>query len=206
MIRKALDAIAMRAIRGLPGPNAQQNPVELVELLVLIGQERPQTLVEVGCYYGGTAWAIHEAFPEIHLICVDNNSLDSRVDTAARLKELGVPADFVLGDSTNPETLERVRAIADPVDFVFIDASHRYNDVKRDWEQFGSITRPGGIVVLADIAVHPVGSTSVGGDGRMDVDILWGEVSPHHEHWVIEAEPLDWGSFGVIRTDTLRAD
>lgn len=194
-----LTAIAEEATAALPGPFAQQNPAELAQLLALIGHEQPEYLAEIGVYFAGTAWAIHRAFPEVKLICVDNCSLDLDVDTGARLEYLGVPATFIDGDSTSDETLERVKAIANPVDFVFIDASHRYDDVKRDWELYSSITRPGGVVVLADIAVHPVGSTSVGGDGRMDVDILWGEVSPEYEHWVIEAPPLDWGSFGVIR-------
>lgn len=37
-----------------------------------------------------------------------------------------------------------------PIDFLFIDADHRYEAVRRDWEQWSRFVRPAGIVAMHD--------------------------------------------------------
>lgn len=40
-----------------------------------------------------------------------------------------------------------------PFDFIFIDADHSYPGVKRDWELYSPMVRPGGIIAMHDV-VH----------------------------------------------------
>lgn len=42
-----------------------------------------------------------------------------------------------------------------PIDFLFIDASHDYDDVRADFELFYAHVVPGGCVALHDVGTHP---------------------------------------------------
>lgn len=57
----------------------------------------------------------------------------------------------ILGDSTAPETVEKVKAAlaGRPIDLLFIDGSHEYAGVKRDYEIYAPMTRH--IVALHDV-------------------------------------------------------
>jgi len=46
-----------------------------------------------------------------------------------------------------------------PIDFLFIDGDHRYEAVKRDWEEWTPFLRPAGFVVLHDALVMANGWT-----------------------------------------------
>jgi predicted O-methyltransferase YrrM len=56
-------------------------------------------------------------------------------------------------DSQSQATVERVRRLTAgrPVDFLFIDADHSYDSVKRDFELWSPLVRSGGIVAFHDV-------------------------------------------------------
>ncbi len=83
-------------------------------------------------------------------------------------------------DSQSPETLAHVGAMLGgrPVDFLFLDGDHRYEAVRRDFELYAPLVRPGGLVAFHDVSpsttADTVGTAAFGGgapggkrDGRM---------------------------------------
>jgi cephalosporin hydroxylase len=139
-----------------------QAPEEILWLLALLRPERPRTVVEIGVDQGGTLFLWTQvAAEDALLVAVDTRRLgvfgswspyacvrrafarrDQRI-------ELLMPAD-----SHDPRTVESVRRILDGqmIDFLFIDGDHSYDGVKRDFELFSPLVRPGGTVALHDVA------------------------------------------------------
>jgi predicted O-methyltransferase YrrM len=56
-------------------------------------------------------------------------------------------------DSHDPRTCERLRRrlAGRAIDFLFIDGDHTYEGVKRDFEMYSPLVRPGGLVALHDV-------------------------------------------------------
>jgi hypothetical protein len=61
----------------------------------------------------------------------------------------GIPD--ILGDSTDPETMEKVKAClaGRPIDLLFIDGDHSYDGVRHDYELYAPLTRH--IIAFHDI-------------------------------------------------------
>jgi len=57
------------------------------------------------------------------------------------------------GDSHSEAMRDRVREALDgrPLDALFIDGDHSYDGVKRDWELYSPLVRPGGVIGLHDV-------------------------------------------------------
>lgn len=65
-----------------------------------------------------------------------------------RLRARGFDATVILQDSALPGTRAMVEALA-PFDALYIDADHRYEAVRRDWETYGPMIRR--LVALDDV-------------------------------------------------------
>lgn len=63
----------------------------------------------------------------------------------------------ILGDSATPATIAAVkeRLAGRPIDILFIDGNHEYEGVKRDYENYGPLTRH--LVVFHDISIDFAG-------------------------------------------------
>ena len=68
----------------------------------------------------------------------------------------------VLGDSKDPKTLEALKIMLGekPINLLFIDGSHKYEDVRSDYEVYGPLVKD-------IIAFHDISST------RLEVHKLW---------------------------------
>jgi cephalosporin hydroxylase len=172
---------------------------EVLWLLELLEQLRPRTVVEIGTDEGGTLllWT-RVAAPDALFVAVDARPLGmlGRFSAYAVVRrglargqqhiELVMPAD-----SQSEATVERVRGLTGdrPVDFLFIDGDHSYEGVKRDFEPWGPLVRPGGIIAFHDMKPdHPDG-----------VPQLWAELKERFEtdERVAAADP-SYG-IGVVR-------
>jgi cephalosporin hydroxylase len=138
-----------------------QSTEEILWLLERLEAQRPKTIVEIGTDEGGTLllWT-RVAAPDALLVAVDIRPLGilGRFSAYAIVRrglarqrqrvELVMPVD-----SRSPETVERVRRLTNgrTVDFLFIDADHSYDSVKRDFELWSPLVRPGGIVAFHDV-------------------------------------------------------
>src|SRR6266550_614904 len=85
-----------------------------------------EPIFEIGSFDGGTLWAWQQICPTVVGVDLPPPGHEATV----RLNTLGCP--IVLGDSHDPETVERLKAELNglpgdgPVDMLFIDGDHTY--------------------------------------------------------------------------------
>jgi predicted O-methyltransferase YrrM len=176
---------ALELARGLTWYGGRLRPTqatdEITWLLGLLEQMRPQTIVEIGTDEGGTLFLwTRVAAPDALLVAVDARPLGVLGQRSAyalvrrglarhrQRIELVMPVN-----SQIQETVDRVRSLTGgrPVDFLFIDGDHSYEGVKRDFELWSPLVRPGGLIAFHDMRPdHPDG-----------VPRLWAELRERYE-------------------------
>jgi predicted O-methyltransferase YrrM len=184
----------MNVLRLVEHAKARLNMIQLNEeiscvLGLLIGQ-RPDVFMEIGAAGGGFFWLASQVLPQESLkISVDypnagfsytghRVSEEHRADMA----EFAENCVLIDGDSHSEAVKKRVknalRMQEDPgdgalraVDFLFIDADHSYSGVKKDWEMYAPLVRPGGLV-----AFHDVTESSTTKESDIKVPVFWSEL------------------------------
>ena len=172
---------------------------EILGLAQRVSALRPRTLLEIGTAEGGTLFILSQ--------CADPNatfiSLDLPAGTfgggyptwrGAIYKKLTRPEQtlhLIRGNSHEAGSLERVRNLlsGSPLDLLFIDGDHSYDGVKRDFELYSPLVRPGGLVALHDIARHPA-------DVGCEVDRFWVETRGGFRNEELVENP-DQGGKGI---------
>lgn len=144
---------------------------------------KPGTVVELGSFYGCSAFAMGQAVKDYSLStsiwCVD--MWDAIEDfTKSDYKEdiyssfLEVKEKCYPGDSLKPlkMTFEDARKLFDvkSIDVLHVDGSHYYEDVKRDFEQWLPAVKPNGIILF-----HDVGEDIINGQ-LMGSHVFWEEL------------------------------
>ncbi len=177
---------------------------ELVAALKLLATRPPKVFVEIGTAWGGSlfCWA-QVAQPEAHLISVDLPAdLGGWGCTARHVRHFrqfcqeSQRLSGVLGNSGTPEVLEEVRRLTEgqTVDVLFIDGDHAYEAVKRDFEMYSPLVRPGGLIMFHDIMPAPNHETEC-----IEVDALWAELKERFDHEEFVQHPEQQGSgIGVL--------
>jgi cephalosporin hydroxylase len=177
--------------------HANQDPVEAAQLLALIAPG--DTVLEIGCDRGGMLWAYAQAGAG-RVIGVDLPAAGWGSGLACHPHS----AELVVGASHRPETRDAIRAklqadgAADGrgVDLLFIDADHTLDGVRRDWELYGPLVAPGGLVAFHDIFSHVLFPD-------LQVERLWWELrGSHPDAWEIVNRERPWGhgmGIGVLR-------
>ena len=138
------------ATRAVERHDAIQDPRELAILLSLLDGELPYSVVEIGTWRGGTAWAWGQIPGVGQIITVDHAP---KIGTEPMVWDHPVNLCIVEGDSHDETTLGRVTLHLGhrPADVLFIDGDHTYGAVRRDWEIYHGLVRTGGLAVLHDI-------------------------------------------------------
>jgi predicted O-methyltransferase YrrM len=183
---------------------ADQKWFELVGLAHLVREINPQITMEIGLYRGGTIslWAQLMQVKST-LIGVDvqlSDGIEKRI--RAKMKH-GQHLHLLEADSHSSETKRRVlKLIGDnKIDFLFIDGDHSYEGVKKDFDDYSSIIRPGGHIAFHDII--PDFSARYGTKTDADsggVYRFWRQINsqfPHYEF--IESVSQDGCGIGVLR-------
>jgi predicted O-methyltransferase YrrM len=168
------------------------NPEEYRKLLEWV--KGSESILEVGSRYGFTLYDLAKASNAKKVVGVDlpgdarqwgkPDSEQSFRDNVSRLKEEGVDAHCIVGDSHSPEVIDRVKSLG-PFDFVFIDANHTYESVKKDWDNYGHL---GSVVVFHDVVRHTQGNKALA-----EVWRLWEEIKKPKERFIAQGSPMGIG-------------
>ena len=192
----ARESLAAGAIQKVP---------ELTRLIALVRARRPDAVLELGSFLGGTlaAWC-KLAAPDAVLVSVDLPEASETPATPDELQRLARPGqrlEVVRGDSHAEETRREIEsALAGrEVDFLMIDGDHSYDGVRRDFELYGPLVRDGGLVAFHDI----VPGTRIPNVG---VHRFWSEIRDRYEHEEFVSPGRErgfgpWGGIGVLRYD-----
>ena len=166
-IRDPVEAVEYLFSDGLPQSliRPMQIREEIEELVKLVSEMRPKAVLEIGTARGGTLFLWTRAAAPDALIM--------SIDLPGGLFGGGYPylkkflyecfaccsqrLELIRADSHSQRTLEKVKKILGSrrLDFLFIDGDHRYEGVKRDYEMYSPLVRPGGIIAFHDIVPGP---------------------------------------------------
>jgi len=167
---------------------------EFDKLLDIFKVRQPKNILEIGMDKGGSLyqWALN-APSGATIVGVDQYV--SYSDEATK-NDYGQDKIIVAigGDSRATETIVQVERYA-PFNWIFIDGSHRLDDVIQDWHNYGGMVARRGIVAFHDIAIH----TRPGMES--DVPILWDRIkrAGYRTEEFIAVPYQGWGGIGVIR-------
>ena len=168
---------------------------ELMELGRVIAAAKPVRALEIGTARGGTLFVLCRlAASDATVISLDlrhgafgGGYSPLRMPLYRRFASPGQSLHLIRADSHDMDTLERVRKILgpEPLDYLFIDADHTYEGVKRDFEMYSPLVRKGGTVVFHDIVQDESGC---------EVPRFWSEIKDQYlSREIIDAEE----NFGI---------
>jgi len=150
MITPTIESLeVVRRISDRIGNQTFHHHFHILYDLPLPNLHRP-TYLEIGCYAGASAILMLQK-DWMHAV-----SIDVGAPIPQSVVEANVEANnpnkntfcYVLGDSHQKETFERVSDLS--VDVLFIDGDHTGNGVKQDWEMYSQLVVPGGWIVFDD--------------------------------------------------------
>jgi predicted O-methyltransferase YrrM len=172
---------------------------ELMELGQVIAAAKPLRALEIGTARGGTLFVLCRlAAPDATVISVDlphgafgGGYSPLRIPLYKRFASPGQSLHLIRGNSHDMDTLQRVRTIlgSEPLDYLFIDADHTYEGVKRDFQMYSPLVRKGGTVAFHDIAP---------GQPGCEVPRFWGEIKDQYLSREIIDPKEGWG-IGVLQ-------
>lgn len=186
-----VDSVAVtERIRG-----GNQDEFEFAKFIDLVGSLKVRRYLEVGCRNGDTFYSVMKTIGVggfgLAVDLPENSSSKSNlIETVSELNRIGIAAEVLFGDSQSPAVVEEA-AIHAPFDMILIDADHRYEGVKRDFETYGRLAP---VIALHDITA-PRGHVSDGYPN--EVGRLWDEIRGGFRHEEIVTHGSMMG-FGII--------
>lgn len=144
-----------------------QNEWEFNQLLYLYKELKPKTVIEIGSFFGGTLFhwikennniqtifTIDLPIPKIdhrYYQMIDcRNKWGEWIGNSIRHFDIRKPSQDTSAISEVRSGLNNELA-----DFLFIDGSHEYEDVRKDFDNYSPFIREGGIIALHDISYSP---------------------------------------------------
>ncbi len=174
----------LRGRRAFRSIEPRQNPFEIESLYRAVCELAPTRVLEIGTARGGSLYLwTQAAVPHATIVSVDLPGGDfggsyplCRVPFYQAFARPTQSMHLLRLDSHAPATLSRVKQLfaPAPVDFAFIDGDHRYEGVRADFEQYGPLVRPGGLIAFHDILPRPDAPS-------IQVDRLWNELRTRFE-------------------------
>jgi Methyltransferase domain len=183
--------------------NILQDLNEFEQFLKFIRKHNIKRYLEIGSKNGGSLWRIGKTLPKgsrivsVDLPHGDTSFKESKPHLEAcvsQLKSIGYDAHLFLGDSTDPDIVERVRALS-PFDLIFIDGNHTEPFVRKDWQNYGEMSNL--------IAFHDIGwYREIPNSKKMPIDVpkVWKEIKKEYRHIEIRACVQDNG-IGILWRD-----
>jgi predicted O-methyltransferase YrrM len=158
---------------------------EILSLGNLLKELAPKRSLEIGTNYGGTLLLLCAvSAPKANIISVDLPSgpfgggyPKSKIPIFRRFPRLGQKLHLLRADSHAAETKEQVLRLlhGERLDYLFIDADHTYDGVRRDFQMYGPLVRSGGMIAFHDIVTHRE-------ETRSEVERFWNEIKQKYAH------------------------
>jgi len=175
---------------------------EIYQCIKILAKRPPKTVLEIGTANGGTLYLWTKvADPNAILISVDlpggpfgGGYHAWKVPFYRSFGSVGQKIHLLRMDSHDETTLREVERILGglKVDFLFIDGDHSYEGVKQDFQMYGKLVKPGGIVAFHDICPHPP-------ETCCEVNKFWLEIQDdYHHREIVEDWNQGWAGIGVI--------
>jgi cephalosporin hydroxylase len=169
-----------------------QNPFELDQLVRIFDHLKPNSILEIGAWHGGTLryWIGRDT----RVVVIDDQMRQGAqwIDWA---DDCDCDLRLLQGMSQDPDIVMRARELG-PYDFVFIDGDHTADAVAADWMNYRPMVADGGVIALHDIYARPgygvhdlwesikhaegtryveIGHNAVvpGNEGRCGIGMLW---------------------------------
>lgn len=162
----------------------RQNPYEIEQLYREICRLTPKRVLEIGTARGGTLYLWTQASSDdATIVSVDLPGGEfggayppCRMPFYLAFAKPHQKLHLLRCDSHERHTLEHVQVLFDHkrVDFAFIDGDHTYEGVKQDFQNYGPLVRPGGLIAFHDILFRP-------DMPEIQVDRFWNEIRDRHE-------------------------
>jgi cephalosporin hydroxylase len=172
---------------------------EIVELVTEVNDLRPRTIIEIGTSMGGTLYLwTRFAAPDAIIISIDlphgkfgGGYSPLRIPFYQRFARDRQRLHLLRCDSHSPDTVRTVRELLGgrAVDFLFIDGDHTYEGVRQDWQSYGELVRPGGLVALHDVAKNY---------DDTEVKRLWDEIKGGFQHREYLVHPDGFYGIGCL--------
>jgi cephalosporin hydroxylase len=164
--------------------NILQDLAEFNEFLTLIKQHNVSSYLEIGSKHGGSLWRIANALPKgsrivsVDLPHADGSFKQSRpnlLQCGDALKKRGYDVHLFLTDSTDPNTIAKVKKLA-PFDLCLIDACHLEPYIRQDFANYGPLAKI--------VAFHDVNDSLARPPGRNPIDVkrVWQDIKRDYKH------------------------
>jgi cephalosporin hydroxylase len=150
------------AVQGAP---SYQNPWELAQMVEVFCALKPTSVLELGPYHGGTFYHFIKNSPrgsKVGAVDFFDELLGPRYATPEDwIKWLpeGVEFRFFEGNTHNPTLIDQVADyFYDGLEWLFIDANHEYDCCLADFQNYGKLVVPGGVIGIHDIRPKNMGT------------------------------------------------
>lgn len=149
---------------------ASQDKEELLQLLQRLDAIDPDVVVEIGVDQGYSIDVWYDAFRPTHSL---------GVDVRQPLRQMVWPHRiFCSPEGSNDEhifrAISRVANTYKPIDFLFIDGNHMYDQVKADFERYSPLVRKGGMIVFHDARITD--------NDTVEVYKFWNEIKHNYTY------------------------
>jgi predicted O-methyltransferase YrrM len=176
-----------------------QKRAELIELYRRVHALRPKTVLEIGTHSGGSLLLLcRAAAPAATVVSLDlpggpfgGGYSPLRIPYFRAFAGDRQRVHLIRANSHTPDAFNRVqRALGgNSLDFLFIDGDHSYAGVRQDFQTYGPLVRPGGLIAFHDILPAP---EEIGGG----VSRFWAEIKGRYATEELVEDPFQ-GKMGV---------
>jgi len=162
---------------------AIQKEDELIRLIEFMSEHHLSTVVEIGCYRGGTLYVWQQFAEQVYGI----DSGKGYYNEVPYLNTHG--ATVILANSHLKSTKEKLASFILPgqCDLLFIDGDHSKDGVRQDVKMYLPFVRHGGLLVIHDI---------LDVEAQRGPAAIWRELEGKKQ--VIIKKPLTWAGIGVM--------